>query len=59
MAKVLDCEFELHSTITYTELSRLFFYKDSFENKITHEGWYAVKQRNQTQSKLRSQLQVK
>ena len=30
-------------------VSLLFFYKDGFGiKKITHEGWYAVKQRNQT-----------
>ena len=28
-------------------VSMLFFYKDGFGIKITHKGWYAIKQRNQ------------
>ena len=29
-------------------VSLLTFYKDGFGTEITHEGWYAIKQRNQT-----------
>ena len=32
-------------------LSLLSFYRDVFGIKFTHEGWYVIKQRNQTKPK--------